>query len=402
MELQRVKKILSLGYCFPPVPSPESWVSARILANIPDFDIHHIAANPDLLSTRRDPSLDEYIRKNIHTVDHVTTGKLATFVNKQVKSLPLRPDRWILLNRATYKKALSKNPASYSALITRSQYHSVHLVGRKLKKHFPHLPWIACFSDPWSSADHTRHVPVFSKISDYLERSVLKTADALIFPTQDLARHFAQAIPDQNILSKCHVIPHTLDKSLAPVACKPENDIILGRCLGAFYGPRRVEPLLSAIDALQTIDPEFYARLRIELIGANEETANLVRVRNLEHIVRILPAVDWTIAQQKMVESDFLIIVEAPSQSRSFYLPSKLIDYIGACRPILALSPEGTSADLIRENRGLVISPEASGSEIASVLRGIINCISNPDSASYFEAGLWGRHFSKIITDLIV
>jgi ribosomal protein L11 methylase PrmA len=38
-------------------------------------------------------------------------------------------------------------------------------------------------------------------------------------------------------------------------------------------------------------------------------------------------------------------------------MPSKLIDYFGAGSPILAITPSGTTADLVKEYGGAVASP---------------------------------------------
>lgn len=398
-----ILKLLSLGYCFPPVASAESYVSARILGNIPNSSIDHIGADASLLSGRVDPSLNEYISKRFNMVHRVKASKFTQFMNSKFTSMPFRPDRWVLLNKSCYQKAIELNPLSFDALITRSQYHSVHLVGHKLKQKFPNLPWVACFSDPWSGADHSRNVPIFSKWSNYMETEVLKSADALVFPTEGLAEFFARQNPGANVFAKTHIIPHTIDNSLISKINlqKEDNNKIVGRCLGSFYGPRRVAPLLKGVRALLENFAEYKNKLQIELIGANEEVKHQISLYNLEDYIRVKQSVNWSDAIALMKQSDFLILVEAPSHSPSFYMPSKLIDYLGAQKPIFALSPNGTSSDIVNSAGGVVVSPNQNADEIAQGLHETNSRDAHKNIMRDYDVTIHGDHLANILQSLI-
>jgi hypothetical protein len=69
--------------------------------------------------------------------------------------------------------------------------------------------------------------------------------------------------------------------------------------------------------------------------------------------------------------ADVLLLIDAPSDGPSVFLPSKLIDYLGSGNPVLGITPEtGTSADLIRRVNGIVVDP-LSIHEIADALESI-------------------------------
>jgi glycosyltransferase involved in cell wall biosynthesis len=397
-----VLKLLSLGYCFPPVASAESYVTARILGNIPNSTIDHISADASLISGRIDPSLDEYIDKRFNAIHRVKASKFVRFMNNKFTSMPFRPDRWVLLNKSCYLKAIELNPLNFDALITRSQYHSIHLVGYKLKQKFPNLPWVACFSDPWSGADHSRNVPIFSRWSKYMENIVLRSADTLIFPTEGLAEFYARQNPNANVLAKTNIIPHTIDSSLLPKTPpqKKDHDQIIGRCLGSFYGPRRVAPLLKGIRALLESSDKYKNKLQIELIGANEEVKHQISLYNLEKYIQVKPSVNWSEAIALMKQSDFLILVEAPSHSPSFYMPSKLIDYLSAQKPIFALSPNGTSSDIVSSAGGIIVSPNQNADEIAQGLHTTISEGKHSNIMKNFDAVLHGDRLSDILQSL--
>ena len=71
-----------------------------------------------------------------------------------------------------------------------------------------------------------------------------------------------------------------------------------------------------------------------------------------------------------MLDADMLLILDAPFDISVFF-PSKLVDYIGAQKPILAITPEGSCADIVREAGGLVYSPDT----IESIQNGIKSAI---------------------------
>mgnify|MGYP002023367079 CR=1 FL=1 len=59
-----------------------------------------------------------------------------------------------------------------------------------------------------------------------------------------------------------------------------------------------------------------------------------------------------------MAEADVLISMDAPVTNPNVFLPSKLVDYLGAGRPLLGItSLRGPSADLIRKAGGIVVGP---------------------------------------------
>src|SRR5262249_30030269 len=58
-----------------------------------------------------------------------------------------------------------------------------------------------------------------------------------------------------------------------------------------------------------------------------------------------------------MAEADGLLVIDAPAET-SVFLPSKLVDYIGAERPIFGITPPGTAAKLIEHLGGWVTSPD--------------------------------------------
>ena len=45
-----------------------------------------------------------------------------------------------------------------------------------------------------------------------------------------------------------------------------------------------------------------------------------------------------------------LVLIDAPSDHKSIFFPSKLVDYIGSQTPIMVISPDGASKRVAKEN----------------------------------------------------
>ena len=402
MPLTPLTRILSLSYCFPPAATAEAFVTAKLLANLPNATVDVVTATADSISAPVDHSMDDYVRRRMHQVVRVRGG---SFLRRLGYHLPLRPDGWLLLNARMQRTANELGPDKYDCLVTRSQYHSVHLVGLRLKREYPNLPWIACLSDPWSQADYQRSVPVLSALSTRWERQVLASADALVFPTDALAR-MAAALSAQadGVPARSHVIPHAFDRQLySKSGERPATNRFIIRLFGWFYGLRRVEPLLEAIRIIAE-DADSRERLRLEFFGARPPThLKVAEDPLLRELVKYQPRVDHIDALRLMSGADLLVVVDTSSHSFSPYLPSKLIDYLGAGSRVLAVCGQGETSRLVQKVGGLVASA-SDPSDIARAIRTAINEKTRwrpiKSAVSAFDATAIAARFQRIVDQL--
>lgn len=381
-----MKRLLAVSYCFPPVASPEAFVSAKLMGALQGFKVDVISASPDLFPGRADTSLDQYVKDRFGRIERLTTSwplrKLML-----MPRLPLRPDRYVLLKSLALRRALDMQPANYDAVMTRSQYHSSHLVGLALKKLFPRLPWIASFSDPWTGGIYERTIPFLSAYSLHLEKEALTHSDALIFPTAEMRDFVARQHPGLQIIARSTVIPHGFDPTLYTPPAPPQHEKVSRISMfGSFYGPRSPEPLLNAVARLaeKPGKPNF----TVEIYGRNSDVLHsaLARYPQLRDIVRHMGEVDHVSALRVMAGADILAMIDAPMPPPSIFMPSKLADYIGANRPILAITPEGAAADIARMVGGVVASPN-NYAQIAEALEQLLEkAKSEPDNLSSAES----------------
>lgn len=278
---------------------------------------------------------------------------------------------WIARAEKEILTAINSELTQPDVVISFGEPMSDHLLGKKIAKHL-RLPWVAHFSDPWADNPFRRRSKLSYRRNVKLEASVVKGATRLIFTANATRQLFADKY---GLLEarKMHVLPHSFEPSLYPDREPASEGQIVARYLGNFYGRRTPFPLLRAVKRMQQADPNLHHRLRIEFIGAMPGWLAhhpLIR-RAPAEIVRFLPPVDYQTSLKRMVDSNLLLVIDAPAQASPF-LPSKLIDYLGAARPILGITPPGPCADLLE----LVGDPVADPSDpqaIANALAGIIS-----------------------------
>lgn len=120
---------------------------------------------------------------------------------------------------------------------------------------------------------------------------------------------------------------------------------------------RAPEPLLCGLRVLTKTAPRALKSGRVELVGSREHLLPGDALAGLPAgLVAVRDSVDYIDSLALMRESDLLLVLDATGD-RSMFLPSKLVEYLGARRPIVALTPERPAAALARRAGGLHADP---------------------------------------------
>lgn len=239
-------------------------------------------------------------------------------------------------------------------LVTFGQPMSDHLAGVRIKRAVG-VPWIAHFSDPWVDSPY-RKGALSHWLNSRMERRVIEAADRVIFTSQETLDLVMDKYPREWIF-KARVLPHCFDPELFGPNKEADTGIIL-RYLGGFYKPRTPNTVIHALVNLNREQPNVLRDVHIELIGTIANDVELTDAyRELPPgLLSIRSSVDYKISLELMRSSAALLVIDAPFDE-SVFLPSKLIDYLGAGRPILAISPPGASAKLVERMGGFVANP---------------------------------------------
>jgi hypothetical protein len=355
-----VKKGLLISPIFPPAAFPESHLMVKLLASVPNYEFDVVTFSGWKKWFGEDDSFEAVVSENFGLVEYMKVPRILRWVPMgRLGPFGKMPDSYRLFNFLLFHKAKQMiNDNNYEVMITWSQPHSSHLIGLKLKSSLKKSPkWIAHFSDPWISNPYFEVKNWVKRTNENLFNRVLNQADA-ISVTNEFVIVVEKGFSNTEIRKKVHVVPHSFSPSMYPCAVKirPNGPIIL-RYIGSFYGLRRPDPIISALVALEASEPGISKRVRVEFVGSKLDEKALRDFQKLKLVsFEVLPSVSFRESLGLMQSADLLLLIDAPMDMSPF-LPSKLIDYIGSNVPILAFTPPGPSADLVKEMGGWVTSP---------------------------------------------
>jgi glycosyltransferase involved in cell wall biosynthesis len=206
-----------------------------------------------------------------------------------------------------------------------------------------------------------------------MEATVVHSADALVFVNRHTADRVMRKYPDE-YRAKAHVVPHGFDPAeLESIAPAPRDDRLTLVYTGRFYDEIRTpEPLLRAIAALRERRQALDRELRVVFVGTPVAShRRLASALRLEKIVEFTGRRSFVESAGWVAAADVLLLIDAPAEENLF-LPSKLVEYIPARKPILGLTPScGASADLIR-SLGYPVVPPDDERAIAAALEDLI------------------------------
>jgi hypothetical protein len=295
------------------------------------------------------------------------------------------------------------------AMITFGSPMSDHLIGLELKKLY-NLPWLAHFSDPWVDNPFKNFSWISEKANRKFERQVFEEADALLF-TSDETIDLVMAKYPKELRRKCGLLTHSYESNKYMTPQVRESQITI-RFLGDLYGPRTPRPLFTALNAINKESPELLRDVKFEFVGSMcELNVWEMGLRELpDGLVHLCDTVPHSRSLELMTSADGLLVIDAPATTSPF-LPSKLIDYIGAGRPVFGITPPGTASRIISELGGRVGNPsdpeavKKSTEEFIKALRGLRRenhrLWGEENVRLRYEADSVGEGFRNLVMDLV-
>jgi hypothetical protein len=217
------------------------------------------------------------------------------------------------------------------------------------------LPWIANLNDPWDYHQFpvgilVKDVSNHAGLSNFWMRRTLRHADLVTYPSERL-RNYQTTIA--SVAHRSLIIPHVGN----PKTVKGPNGahdhathfhlVHAGKLGSNEFTGRSTSALLEGLRLFLTESQKAKEITRFTLVGPEDEsTLRQIRHLDLEGIVTSVGRADYEQSLSYIQSATFCVLVEA-EMAEGIFLPSKVIDYISARKPILALSPRvGVVADL--------------------------------------------------------
>jgi glycosyltransferase involved in cell wall biosynthesis len=217
------------------------------------------------------------------------------------------------------------------------------------------LPWIAGFRDPWigfiSSPDRWS-VP--RTVDQWMEHSVAKDANIVEAAWRGIILDFQQKYPSIPQKKFFH-LPNGFDSEDYPALASERNDKFTVVYTGSMYGRRNPLTFLRAIEELVNEGAVDVTKIWCSFIGRfGGEVKEMLTATRIREAVEIVPYLPHSESVTRLMKADALLLVVDESKESAEIVPGKVYEYLGARRPIIALSQEGAIAELLREtNAGI-------------------------------------------------
>ncbi|MBD8490988.1 glycosyltransferase family 4 protein [Echinicola sp. CAU 1574] len=291
---------------------------------------------------------------------------------------------------------------SIQAIITTGPPHSMHLIGRDLKRKSG-LPWIADFRDPWSTWEFLDTLPMMKSIRrrhERLEQSVFREADKVVTISPTFQEELAK-IAHREI----DLITNGFDSADLPKDFqkkKSESPVFEIVYTGIIDAIRNPIPFLNAFK--QAFAP-MEKTVKLTFVGRVSE--------KVSHFVKEDPwlaeRVDFPgyMPHEKVFtfyeKADMLLLILTNTKNAKGNIPGKLFEYIATGRTIVALGdPLGDASKIIQEaGAGKVFSHESVDEIQAYLEQQIMEGVKSMTSSSidHFERKYLSQKLAQLLDE---
>lgn len=285
-----------------------------------------------------------------------SSRSIPNLINESILPLFLIPDPkilwWPYVSQAA-RELITRH--KFDAIFTTSPPHSTHLIGRKLSGKYD-LKWVADFRDSWSGGVVVREPgPLHRLLNERFQASVVREANAIITVSDGIRRELQRASREEE--HKIHFIPNGFDEQdyPAPASTAPHDRFVFCHC-GSITHFSDPGPLLVSLKRMVQVKPELTGKILFKFVGYDATGTFEERVRNagLDKIVEFRGHQSHRKALQYIVDADALVLIGQGPEGAHF-IPGKTFEYLGAGKPILAITNVEDTIHLLKESGGATI-----------------------------------------------
>jgi glycosyltransferase involved in cell wall biosynthesis len=380
--------ILIISPQAPPKSSPESIQVGRYLKELDkDNNITLITTPIEKGWIIKDDSLDFDLKNtNIITLHLPFHNNLTRIISSKYFKHFHIPDKdfWIQYKTSYILNQLINQP---DVIYSRSMPFSSALLALKLKRK-TQLPWIMHLSDPFFDNPYRRKSLNETIISKY-EYQCFNEADYITVTTKNILKFYQKKYP--KFSDKIKISPNVMPK--LQISKKREvnldNSNLTMIYAGALYGERNLTTILNALEILRSSKPNLLNKLDIKIIGnMTENIKEEILQKNFQQI-SIIGRLNYNEVLKIQNHANIVISIEPDGNNpilKSF-LPSKILDYLVAQKPILAITPKGSESwDICNKYHfGWAIKPNDSKSLATLLEKLIVDTNKSIDLKSNYE-----------------
>ena len=403
-------RVFVASWFFPPSTSSEGIVTYKLLRNSKhQYDVVSSSSNQWGYS-----ETIENDAKNINVIP-VDTDDLNEWRDETIR---------------LFKEMHAKEP--YDVFMTRCMPNESLEVGLTIKKEFPSVKWLCSLADPVANNPYWLHaIEGIQELSDSQKKQIvadlslpkekwrqdwikhpsnsvrdqfywkdiqdqaLKSADVIITPSVEQMNYMDL---DKVATNKFLIVPHSYDSDLYQMSeldLKWDPALVHFSFTGYSDALRSLNPFVEALKWIKDRYPEVLNKIKFHFFGNYpREIVDRAYAYQLNDVFDFQKNVSYADTLAIMKQSDWLLHMDAwfqelSSTGGSIFFAGKIADYIGANRPILALTGEASPAGTIVSQYGGIVcvpwnTPKLAGSIIKIALGEKV--VINKEFAELFDA----------------
>ncbi len=309
----------------------------------------------------QDPALEAQIPA---TVRVIRTPYLNTKRHLAVRGLHLSllaiPDAfigWWPWAVSAGRRVIREDPVD--VIYSTSPHPTAHLIAWALRKRAK-IPWVSDFRDPWyeepPEAGTSRIAHLAART---LERHVVRRSARVIGSTRRLRNMLASRYPTEPS-EKFVAIANGYDeddfKGAVLLQRTGAHDMVIlhaGAINPYFRDPRQLFTAIRDAARPGFLDP---GRIHLRFLGAgpfaaSSEIAQALADTGLAGQVEFRPRLPYAQALEEMAAADLLLLLQTSSDTADL-VPAKLFEYLRSDRPVLAVTGNGATREIMEEAGG--------------------------------------------------
>lgn len=372
------RKVLVIAYYFPPMGYSGVQRTAKFVKYMVDFGWEPVVLTiqPKSYYAFDDSLLRELEERNIRIVRTGSSDPTQKIFNqKKIKSEFVRkilnrlsqtfvlPDNkrfWMKKALKAARKLLSQE--QFDIIFATAPPYTDFRIGMKLKKEFG-VPLILDYRDAWYDDGLSFYpTPIHRWIVKRMERKVLHSSDKIITYTRQIKEHLLKNYPFLHP-EEISIIPHGYEEEDFEQefkSTKSSNKLRITYS-GAFYDERTPKFFIKAVEKLFFERPDLESQIEFYFIGNFPKYYyNKIQKGKFKSSFYFTGYVDHKTNINYLKDSDVLWFMIRHSKNPHLYATSKLFEYMGLAKPILALVPKnGAAAQILKEYKSaFIVEPD--------------------------------------------
>lgn len=238
--------------------------------------------------------------------------------------------------------------------------NTVHLIASALK-FFTGKQWVADFRDPWTkylAPQRSHFIP--QKLDEFLGKRIINHADRVVSVGKGVKGELEKTAR-QKPLEKIAVITNGFsEEDYSELKIEPTKKFSI--CyMGSLYAKYDFNPFITAVENVFASSDNFKNDFRLVFCGRLDAASKKrFEATGFCSNISFLGNKSQKEALETMCASTLLLLYIIDSVEGKGIPTSKLYEYIGSRRPILALAPEDSEAAVIIQETetGLIIPPD--------------------------------------------